>query len=231
MTELEYLNDTYKFESIWKVIEHWINENWEFLILDKTIFYPQWWWQPSDFWEIIFWEKVFNVEKVRINEDWSVYHYWKSNFEFKSWEEATLFINKENRVFNARNHSAGHLVDIWMKKIWLSYLKPTKWYHFQDGSYVEYEWELNENLEKVIKKLNDELEKLIESNLKIIVTYDSLENIKAPTWKKPRFVSFEGEVWCGCWGTHVKSSKEIWEINVRKIKYKSGVLKVSYEII
>ena len=40
MTELKYLEDTYLFKSKAKIICSWENELWEYIILDKTIFYP-----------------------------------------------------------------------------------------------------------------------------------------------------------------------------------------------
>ena len=131
---------------------------------------------------------------------------------------------------NAKNHSAGHLIDVAMKNIGLAYLKPTKGFHFPEGSYVEYEGTFSESPEVSVEKLNSELVKLIEANKKVVVTYHNFQGIVAPIGKTPRYVQFEGESWCGCWGTHVTSTWEIGSIRVRKMKYKAGCLRVSYEI-
>jgi Ser-tRNA(Ala) deacylase AlaX len=58
-----------------------------------------------------------------------------------------MAIDSQKRIFNARNHSAGHLIDIAMKNIGLGYLKPTKGFHFPEGSYVEYEGDFQESPE------------------------------------------------------------------------------------
>lgn len=46
-------------------------------------------------------------------------------------------MNETNRRFYARLHSAGHLLDIAVKKLGIAW-KPGKGYHFSDGPYVEY---------------------------------------------------------------------------------------------
>lgn len=229
MTILEYLNDTYKSESEWTIIDFWENEFWKYIILDKTIFYPQWWWQPSDVWEIKISWKNFFVEKVKMDENGNVYHYWKTDFSFDKWEKVDLFFDKDKRIFNARNHSAWHLLDVAMTRLWFSNLLPTKWHHFPDWSYVQYEWDFSENIDDFINKLNKKLDELTSLDLKVIISYGDLA-IKSPIWKTPRYVNFEWEKWCWCWWTHINFSKEIWKINIRKVSYKWNVLKISYEL-
>ena len=231
MTELLYLRDTYLFTSEAKIIEVWENEFWKYLILDKTIFYPQWWGQPSDTGNISTADgKMFSVEKVKLSPEGKVYHFWSSQDVFSSNETVFLQIDSKKRLFNARNHSAGHLVDVAMKHIWCSYMKPTKGYHFPEGGYVEYEWDFQENMESFISQLSQELKQLVEQDKKIAVVYEDIPWVISPRGKEPRYVYFEGEDGCGCWGTHVGSTKEIGSIMMRKAKFSSGVLKVSYQI-
>lgn len=47
------------------------------------------------------------------------------------------FVDEVDRRLFARIHSAGHLLDIAVKKIGLAW-KPGKGYHFADSPYVEY---------------------------------------------------------------------------------------------
>lgn len=248
-TLLDYLQDTYLEQSQWQILEININEHWTYIILNVTIFYPQWWWQPSDTGEIILTSidnspVIFSVESVRLNEQGVVYHYWK----IISWEtdntkisintEVQLQINREKRIFNSRNHTAGHLLDIAVHTMWLS-LQSTKAYHFESGSYVEYsgniEWlNTGETKQNIIAQLESRIQDLITQNIKIIVedTGSDINNTKSPEWKSFRFVYFEWykELWCGCWGTHVSSTWEIWSITIRKIRAKKWVIKISYEI-
>lgn len=229
MTILKYLEDTYLFEYKAKILDFWENDFWKYIILDETIFYPQWWWQPSDIWEIILdSSNIININNVRLLENWKVYHYTNDNIDWLKKVWCLIKINKENRILNAKNHSAGHLLDIAMINIWLWYLKATKWFHFPEWSNVEYEWKLKENKDIIIDKLNTELKNLIKESLKVNINLE--KNVLSPIWKNPRYVNFWDYEWCWCWWTHVKSSAEIWTILVKKIKEKWNNLKVSYEV-
>jgi len=229
MTVLLYLQDTYFFEEVAIVIDIGSSEFWDYIILDQTIFYPQGGWQPSDMGTITSWNNIFQVTKCSLGPEWIVYHYGNGNL--KIWDIVHLQIDNEKRLFNARNHSAGHLIDVAMMKCgYNSTLTPTKWYHFPGGAYVEYQREFQEDKEVFIEKMNQVLVELIQQDIPIIITQEWLWDLKAPTWKSPRYVYFEWYEWCGCGGTHVKTSWEIWWVSIRKVKYKKGVLKVSYII-
>lgn len=78
-------------------------------------------------------------------------------------EEVKLFINGVDRKMNARIHSAGHLLDVAMKRAGRTDLKPSKGYHFPDGPYVEYEGVVDEAdrpalIESLTKHCNDLIE-------------------------------------------------------------------------
>jgi Ser-tRNA(Ala) deacylase AlaX len=57
---------------------------------------------------------------------------------------------------------------------------------------------------------------------------DYVTSVKSPEGKTPRYAHFEGYEWCGCGGTHVRSSGEIGQIHIRKIKMKDGKLRIGY---
>ena len=233
MTQLDYLKNTYLFESKAQIIETWENEFWKYIILDKTIFYPQGWWQPSDIWEIIFWDEIFEVTKAILDENWIVFHYGKLSLStegFSPLQKVKLKINSDIRIKNAKNHTWWHLLDIAVKNIWLD-LIARKWFHFDSWCYVEYSWIYNvEEKEEIIKKLNFEINNLVSQNLKIGVE-NNLE-WKSPEGKKFRKVSFEKyeNLWCGCWWTHLNSIWELWKIEITNIKNKKWNCKISYKI-
>ena len=228
MTKLLYLSDTYIFSGTATILEAGMNDYGEYIVLDQTIFYPQWGGQPSDTGTISSDDTLFEVNMVRLDEHGIVYHYGSSlKGELTKWMSVTLQIDWEKRLINARTHSAWHLIDIAMQHIWLS-LTPTKWYHFPDGPYVEYTWTLKEPIDSLIPKLQDALNHLIELDIPVIVTTDT--SIQSPLGKNPRYVQFEGYTGCGCGGTHVRSSGEIRGITIRKIKMKDGNIRVSYSI-
>ncbi len=231
MTELEYLQDTYRFTGNAKVLEIGTNEFWIFMILDKTIFYPQWWGQPSDVGTISHENTLFQVTKTKLNEEWVVYHYGVfPGAQIPVWAIVELQVDGILRLRNAKNHSAGHLIDVAVKNIGLENLLPKKGFHFPEWSYVEYEWILWESEEIIIEKLNSELVRLVDVGTPVMVKYVWLSGITAPTGKTPRFVSFEWTDGCGCGGTHVRNSAEIGNIIVRKVKNKNGMIRVSYEV-
>ncbi len=244
MTKLKYLEDTYLFNSQANIIKCGENEFWKYIILDSTIFYPQWWGQPTDAGSIVMWKNIFSVHMVRLDINWVVYHYGEyvhtSNCHNPNYigKNACLQIDSENRMINSINHTAWHLIDIAVQNIWLQ-LTATKGFHFQSGSYIEYSWHI-EDLNKwdtkinIINKLNRELEKLISQNLNIIIEdwKSDTSTLNSPEWKSYRFVYFEWykNLWCGCGWTHIRTTWELWRINVRKIRVKKGVIKVSYEL-
>ncbi|MBX2866733.1 hypothetical protein KTR10_02165 [Candidatus Kaiserbacteria bacterium] len=53
----------------------------------------------------------------------------------------------------------------------------------------------------------------------------------APEGKEVRTVGFEGHEPCGCGGTHVRSSKDIGHITIRKVSSKKGRTKISYSTV
>lgn len=230
MTELDYLENTYLFNSNAKIIKFWEDEFWKYIILDKTIFYPQGWWQPSDIGNIIFWENIFQVQNVKLDENWIVYHYWNSEFIFLKDSSIKLEINKEIRIKNAKNHTWWHLLDIAVKNIWLN-LVAKKWFHFDTWCYVEYLWIYNvDKKEEILKKLNLEINNLVLQNLNILIK----NNIKwdSPKWKIFRKVSFKKyeDFWCGCWWTHLNSTLDLWKIEILNIRNKKWNCKVSYKV-
>jgi alanyl-tRNA synthetase len=235
MTKLDYLENTYLFKSKAKIINTWENGFWKYIILDRTIFYPQGWGQPTDTGKIILWENTFEVENVRLDENWIVFHYWKySNDEYFTTPENNtcgLEINKETRIKNAQNHTWWHLLDIAVKNIWLS-LIATKWFHFDSWCYVEYSWIYNiEEKEEILTKLNLEINNLISQSLKINV--DNNSNWKSPDGKVFRKVYFEDykDFWCGCWWTHINLTWELKKIEITNIKNKKWNCKISYKVL
>ncbi len=235
MTLLTYLQDTYLFESSAQILGFWEDDIWRYIILDTTIFYPQWGWQPADTWEIIWDTFVLEVFQVKLQEDGVVYHYflthfWKDLSEFIG-NTVSLKIDSIKRLTNAKNHSAWHLIDIAFSELWLSSLQAGKWYHFPNGCYVEYIWSFEEDIDIFQKSLEEAIQALTHRDIPIIISETKKDWITVPIWKQARYVAFEWFSWCGCWWTHVTSSQEIWNISIRKVKYKNNVLRISYEVI
>lgn len=235
MTKLNYLDNTYLFESEAIFIEIKENEKGKAIILDQTIFYPQGWWQPADKGEIISGENIFIINDIRLDETGIVWHFGEfKNNEFKQGDKVVLKVDKDKRILNAKLHSAGHLLDCAVSKMNISNLKPIKGFHFPNGPYVEYEGTI-ENPTELIPILQKNINELIAQNLQVekkdLNPKQAQEKwVYAPTGKLARVVNFKGFPICGCWGTHVNNTSEIGKINIRKIKSTQGKTKIAYVI-
>ena len=93
-----------------------------------------------------------------IEKDGVICHFGKytSEAKFESGVEVDLKIDGKLRSTNARIHSAGHLIDMAMKRAGKGELKPGKGYHFEEGPYTEYNGVI---AEKDRESLCEELDK------------------------------------------------------------------------
>lgn len=231
MTQLEYLTDSYLLSSSATIMRTGNNDIWNYIVLDKTIFYPQWWGQPSDTWTISYWNMVLPVTHVRLHTSNEVFHYiqWECNIPTES--QVQLQVDETNRLFNIRNHSAWHLIDVAIEHLGYTQLIPNRGHHFPDWSYVWYEWSLEpEEREILLQALQQEINKLITQDIPMTIDYQDLPDWTIPTKNIIRTAHFEGYKWCWCWGTHVRSSWEIGHINIKKISSKKWNVKISYEV-
>ena len=235
MTKLNYLSDTYLFESEAVVLEVIDCGDHQAVILDQTIFYPQGGGQPTDTGIIVNGNTTFTVSSVRLDEKGTVYHFGQfDGDEFSAGNSVQLVVDKDKRILNARLHSAGHLVDVAVSSLELNNLKPVKGYHFPDGPYVEYSGAI-ENPQDYASQIEEALIPLVEQDIKVEkadLTYEEARarSIYAPAGKSARVVNFAGYKECGCGGTHVNSSSEIGNIGIRKISSKKGKTRVCYEL-
>ncbi|RKE04978.1 alanine--tRNA ligase-related protein [Marinifilum flexuosum] len=233
MTKLNYLDDSYLLESSATVQKIITNEKGVAVILDQTIFYPQGGGQPTDIGSITFENNLFLVTSVRMDENGQVWHFGEfQQGEFQQEENVILKVDAKQRLLNTRLHSAGHLLDCAVLEMGLTNIKPTKGYHFPNGSYVEYNGVIDESA-SLIPGLEEKVNELVDKNLAIEKQMLSPEEAKqqgvwAPEGKSARIVNFFGFPYCGCGGTHINSSKEIGEITIRKIKSKKGITRISY---
>lgn len=171
--------------------------------------------------------------------------------------QAHIRIHTEHRKISARLHSAGHLLDLAVRRIYpssfisltktvLTPLIPGKGYHFVDGPNVEYDGVIPPEIkDKFVTVLNQEIASIIEQNGKTQkwmllrtdpqVTDFGLDPVTdfahLPMDAPIRIVAIgEPTNTCPCGGTHVKSANEIGKLIVTKIKAAKGKTKVSYVV-
>ena len=167
MTKLNYLDDTYLFESKATFIEIKENEKGKAVILDETIFYPQGGGQPADTGKIILDNIIFSVTDVRLDENGIVWHFGEfQNEGFNKNDKVILKIDSDRRLINTKLHSAGHLLDCAVIKMGIKNITATKGFHFPNGPSVEYNGTI-ENSAEIIPELEKIVNELIVKNLQI----------------------------------------------------------------
>jgi len=212
------------------------------VILDKTIFYPQGGGQPSDTGEIVcnITKNTFHVEFVTRTDSGIVEHY--GYFEQQplvDGSQVTCKINKNKREYHARIHSAGHLIDVAMLQCGIDLLA-TKGNHFPNlGPSVDYKGLIPADERAPLKAaLEERVNNLIQQGIPTKVTYKTPKDAvqlcmegQSPVGTDDqifRIVVVGGDKGCPCGGTHVKNTREIKAIKIKKIAKKGDSMRVSY---
>lgn len=220
MTELLYLKDCYLREFNANIIE---NNN-DYVILDKTAFYPNGGGQPSDK------GTVNNIEVVDVKKsEKGVMHFVKSTIKEN---KVYGIINWGYRYKIMRMHTAQHVVS---SIVLDNYDAETVGNQIGfDNSRIDF-FPLKPIPEDIIF-ITDEFNKIIDKNLIVkkyfITRKDVLTTInekrrnlfnRVPeTVNNIRIVEIENFDKCPCGGTHVDNSKEIGHINILKTENKGA---------
>ena len=219
----------------------------------ETIFYVQGGGQPCDTGTMTSFDKGdvggFIVEAVRYGPDGRILHfgtYENQNVErFKEGELIRQQVSGTRRDLNSRNHTAGHLIGLAVRRLTekenaLVDVTEFKASHYQDACFVEFKG-------------------IIDGKFKDAIQSQALEYVKASLpvklfWYKPeelstndviapegmplvtgtdgtiRVVDVVGAGAYPCGGTHVQQTGLVGDVTVKGIKRQKGVSKVSYAI-
>jgi Ser-tRNA(Ala) deacylase AlaX len=166
---------------------------------------------------------------------------------FEKDSEVECHVDEATRRLNARNHSAGHLLDIAMRMAGRDDLKPGKGYHFATGAYVEYIGAIEAaDREPLMATLNEKCKDLIENTpaekkvFKKMCTYEEANTELSLAGGVPSYIPegeslrvlklVEGDHGCPCGGTHVDHVNDIAGIEITGIKKKGKNVQVKYTI-
>ena len=196
------------------------------LILDQTVFYPQGGGQPYDTGTIKNSTIIFKVTEVRFT-DGAVHHIgvYESG-EFQIGDSVVCVVDEERRVLNTRLHSAGHIIDMGLKKLGIPWV-PGKGYHFPNGPYVEYKGLLaNFDLETLKGSLENVCNEIVQTNIETHISFDdmTLQN------GKPMRTVWYGDFSIPCGGTHVTHLTAVGTIRIRKIKQEKQMIRIAYTV-
>lgn len=126
-TAMLYLEDTYLLAERAAVLSvTTLEDGATDIALDRTILYPQGGGQPCDHGSIATDTGTLAVERVGLDPDGIIHHIGTLTGTISPGQTAELRVDAERRILNARNHSAGHLIDVAVSALGLPGLRPTK---------------------------------------------------------------------------------------------------------
>ena len=220
MTEALFKHDAYLQECKAQII---VSSN-EFVILDKTVFYPTGGGQPGDTGQIKWNDNSVDVIDTRYSKNGEIQHFLKKNNPLPS-EGVTVKaeINWDRRYRHMRMHTALHLLGSILK------------YGVTGGNIGAEKSRLDFDVSEPVDKdaVNAALQKLVKKNVSIKSTWISDEELDAKpdlvrtmSVKPPkglgkvRLLEIEGIDIQPCGGTHVKSTGEIGCVQLGKVEKK-----------
>ncbi|MBI4225343.1 MAG: hypothetical protein HY617_03345 [Candidatus Sungbacteria bacterium] len=238
-TKLIYLEHMDQYACDAKVVNVLSEDGRTVIILDQTVFYPQGGGQPYDTGVITGGHGAkFLVEEVRF-VDGAVRHIGKfQSGTFAVGDTVTCAVDIDRRQLHSRLHSAGHVVDMGLKKLGIQW-KAGKGYHFPVGSYDEYAGNLNgADTAKMRADLEAACNEVIAQHIPTKVLFMKWEDMASvcafvpdhiPDNKPGRVVMY-GDFGIPCGGTHVANLSEIKSMTIRKIKQDGPNVRVSYAV-
>ncbi|WP_137297657.1 alanyl-tRNA editing protein [Psychromonas sp. SP041] len=207
---------------------------------DDTIFYPQSGGQPCDLGYMTIDGLDHMVDYVEITE-LGVAHLMKANSMNKEWlgEKCIQNINMGRRIFNAKSHTAGHLISHIFEKM-NNNLSPIKGHHHPDSSYIELIESERSNDSFSLELISLEIQKLTKENSRAVQSIElNLSEVQSlrpllskfiPQTTKIRMVAIDGFLPVPCGGTHVSNTSELSNLKITRIRRKKDRIKVSYSI-
>ena len=220
MTEALFKHDAYLQECKAQII---VSSN-EFVILDKTVFYPTGGGQPGDTGQIKWNDNSVDVIDTRYSKNGEIQHFLKNNNPLLS-EGITVKaeINWDRRYRHMRMHTALHLLGSILK------------YGVTGGNIGAEKSRLDFDMSEPVDKdaVDEALQNLVKKNVPIKSTWISDEELDAQpdlvrtmSVKPPkglgkvRLLEIEGIDIQPCGGTHVKSTGEIGCVQLGKVEKK-----------
>jgi len=198
-----FWDDPYKNEC--EAIVTKVNEN--KIYLDQTVFFAFSGGQASDSGTI---NDITVKEAVAENEE--IYYILEENKTFPQGEKVEVKIDLEKRKRIMRLHSAAHIVYfLIIRKIGKQQIIGSNVY--EDKSRLDFLYD--KNLSEIVPELQKEINEIIEKGLKIKI-YNDTDN------PGRRFWEIDGYEKMHCGGTHLKNTKEIGNIKLKRKNIGAG---------
>ena len=236
-TERQYLEDTYQFSCPAKIQATHQDSEGSYMLLDKTIFYPQGGGQPSDQGTIIAGGLIIPIQKVKHVEN-EIKHYTDRSYSHLVGQNVECAISKETRLLHSKLHTAGHLISHIVEKLHPNW-SAQKGHHFPKECYIEFISKAEDLEACAFEEINQEIKQCIYKNYSIETLDTSKDEFSKfcpnidfaiPNTPSIRLMRIEGFPYQPCGGTHIKGLEELAGLEIIKFKRKGKTLKVHYEI-
>ena len=221
----EYYNNGY----LAKLKARIVSINWNKIELDKTIAFPEWWWQEWDKWIITLiknevkinfidtqkslWRMIFLDDFPTINVDTTVKHIISDENKdllklAKVWDEVIIEIDILRREKLSTSHTASHLLYIWVLKTRPEAIEKIKWCHISEEN-ARFDFHIEEKFSeedicRIVKTVNNLIIKDLE-----IKTYQHQKESEALFWECDNII-------IPCWWTHLEKTWNILESFIKR---------------
>ena len=170
---------------------------------------------------------VLHVEKSTLDDVDVILHYGYFNCKshiFSTDTSIVQYIDSQQRNYNARLHSAGHIIDLATSNAgYRDKLLASKGNHFSTSPYVDYVplCELSSSdRSEFVSRVQTEVNKLIDHKL------SRVQYIEGAT----RMLGF-GEYPCQpCGGTHINNTEQLKSVTITKLEKKGKIFRCKYKV-
>jgi alanyl-tRNA synthetase len=237
-TVQSYLQDPGVLEIIAKVTSITLGERAVDIGTDVSPFYVQGGGQPSDAGWLVTPSGSTIVQSVRMVDGTLVHTTEPISLDLG--QEVVLRVDAIRRMLHCRLHTAGELVCLAVKQV------APKWtmksaIHFPDNASVTFHPDAGLRLDdefaaEVDRVVNSHIEAAYEVSILSDVARDRAEAMTKysltglPADARIRLVHPVPDFYRACMGTHVRNTREIGPIRIRKLKLRKGLATVSYEL-
>lgn len=237
-----YLEDSYVKEVDAEVIDYVHDKsNKYYVIFNRTIFHPGSGGQPSDVGLVLDGGLKFNVLKVLEIGDVLIHYGKLVEGSLRQGAVVRQVINWDHRYLTMKLHTAGHILDYAVMKVYGRVLDTINANHGPPEAYVVYKAEkVPDNYE--LRLIEEYANVVIAENRPVKVYWVSRRELLAKAFNAPnihrlpakesyRIVEIEGINAIPCTGTHVRSTIEVGKIKIAGMKLHPGGFKLSYKVM
>ncbi|MEZ0345324.1 MAG: alanyl-tRNA editing protein [Infirmifilum sp.] len=200
-----------------------------YLVMDKTIFHPLGGGQPSDEGRIKGEKGVFEVRKTLVLD--GVLKHWGVLTEgsVEEGENVVCELDWEKRYLVMRLHTAGHILDYAMARLYGRLVDTVDAFHGPPEAYLEYNVE-NAPDPSALERLAREV---VDARLDVVIKYVSPGELSKSIYNAPnlsrlpqadmyRIVEIPGVNAMPCTGTHVANTAEVGDVKILRVEKHTG---------